>query len=273
MRRPGVYLVEKEVAAPAVSLAAELRIDRAAPIEDHAAIEILNDILGGSGFRSRLMERLRSDEGLTYGIYSYVSHEGRPGVPGSIGAGYETKKPSMARSIRSVQEEWDRIASGAVSQAEVDEQVDAWRNRFIFKYTNAFSSVHRLMANEMDDRPYDWDRRFLDAVQKVTPADVARVAKAYVRPKDLTISIFGMPSDEDRAALGKAYALTVLPKDEVFRGGYDQPDEPKPKAAATSAPAESAKAPGPSREERPRRSARPAAATPARKDWRWHPRG
>ena len=53
-------------------------------MKDHAAIEILNDILGGSGFRSRLMERLRSDEGLTYGIYSFIAHQGRPGVPGAL---------------------------------------------------------------------------------------------------------------------------------------------------------------------------------------------
>src|SRR6185369_17191334 len=103
--------------------------------------EILNDILGGSGFRSRLMERLRSDEGLTYGIYSSLSHAGRPGVPGDIGAGYETKKPSLARSIQTVQEEFDKIVAADVSKNEVAEQVDAWRNRFIFQFTNSFYSV------------------------------------------------------------------------------------------------------------------------------------
>jgi len=219
--RPGAYLVEKEVSAPAVSLIQQIKVDRRAPLEDHAALEILNDILGGSGFRSRLMERLRSDEGLTYGVYSYLLHDGRPGVPGEVGAGYETKKVSVARSIASVVDEFQKLARGKVSAAEVTEQIDGWRNRFVFRFTNDFFSVRRLMQNELDDRPYDYDRRLLDAIQKVTPADVERMAKRYLKPDSLSISVFGLLTDEDRKTLTERYGLKVLPRAEVFRGGYD----------------------------------------------------
>ncbi len=219
--RPGVYVVEKEVSAPAVSLIQQIRVDRKAPLEDHAALEILNDILGGSDFRSRLMERLRSDEGLTYGVYSYLSHDGRPGVPGAAGAGWETKKVSVARSIAIVVDEFRKMAEGKVSPAEVTEQIDAWRNRFVFRYTNDFYSVSRLMRNELDDQPYDYDRRLLDAIQKVTPTDVERVAKRYLKPDQLSISVFGALTDEDRQALTTRYGLKVLTKAEVFRGGFD----------------------------------------------------
>jgi zinc protease len=221
--RPGLYVVEKEVSAPSVNVMHQIKVDRTAPIEDHAALEILNDILGGSGFRSRLMERLRSDEGLTYGIYSFLAHDARPGVPGEVEASYETKQLSVARSIDSVVEEFRKIAQGKVSPAEVQEQIEAWRNRFVFKFTNDFYSVNRLMQKELDDRPYDWDRRILDAVQKVTPADVERVAAKYLRPEDLTICIFGSQTAPDRQALAAKYPVTVLPKSVVFRGGFDEP--------------------------------------------------
>jgi zinc protease len=188
--RPGAYVVDKELPNPSISVALQLPVDRTAPLADHAAIEILNEILGGSGFRSRLMERLRSDEGLTYGIYSRVSHQGRPGVPGSFMATYQTGKDTVAYSLASVFAEVAKIVEADVSQAEVDEQVEAWRNRFIFRYTNAFYSVSRLMHNELDDRPYDFDRQELDAVQKVMVADVP-VAKQYLKPESLTVSIFG----------------------------------------------------------------------------------
>ncbi|MBZ5639966.1 MAG: insulinase family protein, partial [Acidobacteriia bacterium] len=225
--RPGLYAVEKEVSAPAVSVVHEIKVDRKAPLQDHAALEILNDILGGSGFRSRLMERLRSDEGLTYGIYSYLLHDARPGVPGEVGASYETKKASVARSIESVYEEFRKMAGGEVSQAEVQEQIDAWRNRFVFEFTNDFYSVARLMRQEIDDRPYDYDRQLLDAVQKVTPADVERVAKRYLKTENLSISVFGALTDEDRKTLAGKFHLKVLPKSEVFRGGYDAPEPSK----------------------------------------------
>jgi zinc protease len=205
----------------------EIKVDRKATLEDHAALEILNDILGGSGFRSRLMERLRSDEGLTYGVYSYLSHDGRPGVPGEIGASYETKKASVAQSIASLDEEFRKMADGKVSEAEVQEQIDAWRNRFVFEFTNDFYSVARLMDQEIEDRPYDYDRRLLDAVQKVTPADVERVAKRYLKPGKLSISVFGALTDEDRETLSRKFRLKVLPKSEVFRGGYDATEPSK----------------------------------------------
>ena len=225
--RPGLYLVEKEVSAPAISVLHEIPVDRTIPLADHAAIEILNDILGGSGFRSRLMERLRSDEGLTYGISSHMVHDGRPGVPGQVAASYQTKKASVARSIASVTEEFQKIARGTVSPAEVQEQIDAWRNRFVFDFTDEFYSVERLMEQELDDRPYDYDRQLLEAVQKVTPADVERVAKKYLKPGNLTICVFGKLTDEDRRVVGEKYSLTVLPRETVFRGGYDEPAKPQ----------------------------------------------
>ena len=229
---PGVYVVEKDLPQPAVRIAHEIRVDRSAPMEDHAAIEILNDILGGSGFRSRLMERLRSDEGLTYGIYSFMSHQGRPGVPGSVGVSYQTRKDAVARSIGSVIEEFRKIIEEEVSPAEIEEQIEAWRNRFVFRYTNEFYNVSRLMSNELDDRPYDYDRLELDAVQKVEVKDVRRVARKYLKPEHLAISIYGSLTDEDRAALDETHSITMLAREEVFKGGYHEEKEEKKKAAA-----------------------------------------
>lgn len=189
-------------------------------------MEILNDILGGSGFRSRLMERLRSDEGLTYGIGSGVVHQRRPGEPGSIQISYQTKRESVARSIASVQEEFRRIIEQEVGEPEVAEQIEAWRNRFVFRYTNDFSIVSRLMYNELDERPYDFDRQELDAVQKVTIKDVQRVARKYLKPENLTVTVFGTPTDEDRQALAQRFTLKVLPREDVFSGGYDEARQP-----------------------------------------------
>jgi predicted Zn-dependent peptidase len=222
VRRPGVFVVEKDVSAPAVMLVQMAKLDRTAAEADHAALEVLNDILGGSGFRSRLTERVRSDEGLTYGIRSWLVHESRPGVPGRLGISYQTKKTTVVRSIDSVMDEVRKIATQAVSEAEVREQVDAWTNRFIFDFTNDFATVSRLMSHELDDRPFDRDRQLLKAVQAVRVEDVTRVAKAYVRPEDFTICVFGKLGEADMAALRERYEVRVLPKSEVFKGGYDE---------------------------------------------------
>jgi Zn-dependent M16 (insulinase) family peptidase len=85
------------------------------------------------------------------------------------------------------------------------------------------------MGSELDDRPYDYDRRLLDAIQKVTPKDVKRVAGKYLDPSKLTIAIFGSLTDEDRKKLKERFGITVLPREAVFKGGYE--DAPAPGAA------------------------------------------
>ena len=218
--KPGVFVVEKDLPQPAVRIVQEVTVDRTASEEDHAAIEIMNDIFGGSGFRSRLMERLRSDEGLTYGIRSGFFHEGREGTPGGVAISYQTKKESVARSIESVLEELERMRREEVSAAELQEQIQAWRNSFIFRFTSEFFSVSRLMGHELDDRPYDRDQEQLDMIEKVTAGDVLRAAQTYMDPSKVTIAVFGVLTPEDEAALSENYGLTKLSKEEVFKGGY-----------------------------------------------------
>jgi len=219
--RPGVFVVEKDLPQVAVRLSGQLPVDRTALEDDHAALEILNGILGGS-FRSRLMERLRTDEGLTYGAYSSLVHENRPKVPGEIEIGFQTKQASVARSVGIALEELRKIVEVGVTSAEVDEQIESWRNQFVFNFTNDFQNVSRLMSHELNERPYDWDSCQLQAVQKTTPGEVQRVAKRYLDPGKLTIAVFGTLTDADRKILADTYGLTILKREDVFQGGYEE---------------------------------------------------
>jgi len=220
VQRPGVFIVEKDIPQPAISFVQELSIDRTASPQEHAAIEILNEILGGSGFRSRLMERIRSDEGLTYGISSRLGHDQRAGVPGHFSISYQTRREAAGHSIAAVLEEVEKIFAEPVSEAEVREQIQAWSNSFVFNYENETYSVQRLMENELDERPYDFDGQRLTEIQRVTPADVAAVARKYLDPRQVTIAIFGQLTPQDEEALRARFPVTKLAREEVFRGGY-----------------------------------------------------
>jgi predicted Zn-dependent peptidase len=218
--RPGVFIVEKDIPQPAITLVQELPIDRAVSPKEHAAVEILNEILGGSGFRSRLMERIRSDEGLTYGINSRLGHDQREGVPGQFSISYQTRREAAGHSITAVLEECEKICAEPVSEAEVREQIQAWSNSFVFNYENEAYSVQRLMDNELDDQPLDFDGLRLAQIQQVTPADVAAAARKYFDPQKLTIAVIGQLTPEDEEALRARFPVTKLEREEVFRGGY-----------------------------------------------------
>ena len=133
---------------------------------------------------------------------------------------------SVAKSVDSVMEEVQRVMTEKVGAPEVQEQVDAWRNRFIFRFTNDFYSVSRLMSHELDERPYDRDQEVLAAIQKVTVDDVHRVARKHLKPESLAITIFGKLTDEDRTELTERFGLTAYTKEQVFTGGYDETSRP-----------------------------------------------
>ena len=88
---PGVYLVDKEVNQGRVTILLP-GIQRDDP--DFPATQVMNDILGGGGFTSRIMNRVRSDEGLAYGAGS--AFPGGVYYPLAFQAGFASKSRTVA---------------------------------------------------------------------------------------------------------------------------------------------------------------------------------
>src|SRR6185436_10777212 len=83
---PGAYLVDKDVNQGRVSMMLP-GITRDDP--DYFAVLVMNDILGGGGFTSRLVNRVRSDEGLAYDTQS--SFPGGIYYPQTFTVGFQSK--------------------------------------------------------------------------------------------------------------------------------------------------------------------------------------
>jgi len=218
---PGVHIVHKAIPQPAVRILQEIPIDRSRVDEgEHAALEILNRILGGSGFRSHLMERLRTDEGLTYGVSSSLRHEDRPGVPGMLTVSFQTGGDKLARAVEIVEEECRKLAEQPPAVDEVHEQIEAWRNSFLFRFENPAQAVTRLMHHELDDRPWDRDRRLLERIEGVRPEEVRRAAERWLDPSRLSVAVFGSPEPAQIELLQSRHPIRIWEQDEVFSGDY-----------------------------------------------------
>jgi len=88
------------------------------PHPDYYAVSLLNYILGGSGFTSRLGTRVRSDEGLTYSIYSYA--ESNYTYPGTFHVDFYTKTESYPKAVSIVLEELDKTVKNGVTAEELE---------------------------------------------------------------------------------------------------------------------------------------------------------
>ena len=183
---PAIYYVDQDVPQGGVIMGLR-SIRRDDP--DLAAAEIMNDILGGGGFSSRITKRVRSDEGLAYSAGSRLA----PGTwdDGTWGASFQSKSPTVALAIDLILNEMAGIRDGEVT----DEEMDVAKGSIIETFPTIFQSKHGTVsifaADELTGRDPGFWTRWRDQVRAVTRADVRRVANRLLDDDALAIVIVG----------------------------------------------------------------------------------
>ena len=184
---PGIYLVDKADVNQGRVAIGHLGTGRDNP-NRHALI-IMNDILGGGGFSSRLMSRIRSDEGLAYSVYT------RFGLgtyyDGVFRTGFQSRSETVARASSIVIEEIERIRSEPVSEAELRISKTSFIETFTRNFSSTSSTASLFVANEYTGRDSEYLARYRDRINAVSGDDVLRVAREYLKPNELVILVVG----------------------------------------------------------------------------------
>lgn len=189
MAKPGVYLVNKEVNQGRVSLMLP-GIMRDNP--DYFSLIIMNDILGGGGFTSRLVNRVRSDEGLAYSVGS--SFPGGVYFPYVFNAGFQSKSRTVAYATSIIIEEVKRIAAEPVTAEELENAKRGYIDRLPRSFASKAQTVGVLAGEEFTGRfatEPDYWQGVVAKIKAVTREDVQRVAKKYLAPEKLVILVVG----------------------------------------------------------------------------------
>ncbi len=183
---PGVYLV------PVPVHKATLRIGhRGIRYSDKRllAFQVVSYIFGEGSFQSRLTERVRTEEGLTYGIFSYVI----PGwvFPGTTIVQASTDPPNVSRVIELVREEVQLLAEKGVTLQEID----AAKKSMIARFAGFFEDLHDTLTAtallEYRGRPLDFYATYRKRLGALTPEEINRAARAFLKPGELKILIAG----------------------------------------------------------------------------------
>ena len=204
--KPGVYFIERNVNQSAIRFG-HLGIDNNNP--DRYAVSVMNFILGGAGFNSRMTSRVRSDEGLAYSVGTRF--ETGANDLGTFYAFCQTKSSSTLKALQLMKAEVERIREAPVSGEELAMAKDSYVNRYIFQFTSASQIVGQLMALEYDDRPRDLLEVYLDRIRAVTAEDVQRVAQEYLHPDKISYLVVGKKAqlDGDLATLGQVTQIEL----------------------------------------------------------------
>ncbi len=180
-----VYYVYKDINQANV-LMGHLGIQRKNP--DYFPVMIMNFILGGGSFTSRIPGRIRSDEGLAYSAYSAFQTARDLGL---FLISCQTKLESTNRAISIALEELEKIRKTPIDKDELAQAKETFMNQFIFRFTTSASIVAQKVDIEYEDLPLNYLETYLDNVQSVTQEDVQRVAKKYLHPDEIKILVVG----------------------------------------------------------------------------------
>jgi len=160
---------------------------------------VMNYILGGGGFNSRLMREIRSDRGLAYSAYSYFQIGRR--LPGPFVAGTETKNASVGPAISLTRKIMQELRDHPVTEEELQLAKESQINSFVFGFENTHSVVSQQMSLAFYGYPADYLAKYRQRIAAVTVADVQRVAREFIDLARQQIVLVGNPQ-EFRSELG-----------------------------------------------------------------------
>ncbi len=156
---------------------------------DYVPLAIANDILGGSSFRSRLFNDVRTKRGLAYSVGSRLNTGTHDQGVWLMRA--ETKLPSTQEVVSRFLANMERVRTELVTDEELAEAKEAYVNSFVFSFTSPAAIVSRFMDLEYDGLPKDFLQQLRARVVALTKEDLLAAAKKHFHPDRLTIVAVG----------------------------------------------------------------------------------
>ena len=172
--------------------------------QDAIVASVLNNILGGSGFQTRLMQNLREDKAYTYGSYSSISPDE---VIGAFSAGASVRNAVTDSAVTEILFEMDRLVKEPVADSTLQTVKNIMTGSFARSLERPQTIANFALNIEKYKLPKDFYETYLQKLNAVTVADVQAMAKRVLRPSNAYITVVGNREVADKltkfAASGK----------------------------------------------------------------------
>lgn len=165
--------------------------------KDFFAVYLMNYVLGGGGFSSRLMTEMREKRGLTYGIDTDLVTLDHVGF---LTGRFETSNAKVRESLDLLRQEWQSMAESGPDSAELDAARTYLLGYYPRNLTTTSRAAETLLGIQMDHLGIDYMETRRREIEAVTLDDVKRVARKWLDPDSLTIVISGKPDGVEGTA-------------------------------------------------------------------------
>lgn len=190
----GVFLIPRDLSQSTVVMGQRGGVSQGSGAEYYAS-RIGNSILGGGGFSSRLLTRIRTERGWAYSASSVWTTPSRH--EGMVGAITQTKSGSTVAAIQLILDTMEEMRMEPPSSEEVRRTIAQIVNGAVFNFQDPAQMVSREMYYLSQGLETDWMEQYLRGIQKVSPRDVLRVFHSHVDPENMIILILGNPEEFD----------------------------------------------------------------------------
>ena len=184
-----VQLIDKDLTQASVVLG-HVGVARSNP--DYYAVSVMNYILGGGGFSSRMMNDIRDNKGLVYSIYSRFSVNRDPGA---FAVSFQTKSGSTNEAIQGVLQEINRIRTEPVGETELAEAKAYLIGSFPLRLDTTAKLASLLSSVEYYRLGLDYFQKYPEYIRKVSREDVLRAAQKYLDPKNYALVVVAKQSE------------------------------------------------------------------------------
>ncbi|MEX2614992.1 MAG: pitrilysin family protein [Alphaproteobacteria bacterium] len=157
---------------------------------DYYAAYVMNYVLGGGGFASRLYHEVREKRGLAYSVYSYLNPTRHGAL---ISGGVATRNDRVATSLSVIRDEWLRMYEEGPSESELANAKTFLNGSFPLRLSSTSSIARLLVSMQYHKLGQDYIERRAEIIDAVTLDDVRRVAKRLLAPEKLTVVVVGKP--------------------------------------------------------------------------------
>jgi len=151
---------------------------------------VLNHILGGGGFTSRLYDEIREKRGLAYSIGTYLY----PLRHAALIQGYGgTANERVAETLKVLKDQWRRMAEKGVSAEDLTDAKTYLIGSYPLRFTSSGRIASILVSMQLENLGIDYLDRRNSLVEAVTREDVNRLAKSLLDPDNLVVVVVGAP--------------------------------------------------------------------------------
>ncbi len=184
----GETLVVRRPMTQSILMLGEPGVKRADP--DWFPAYVMNYVLGGGGFSSRLTEEVREKRGLTYGVYSYLYPYDHAAL---IVVGGSTKNAKAGEALALIKAEWARMAEGGITEKELADAKTYLTGSFPLQLSSSAAIARLVLQVRHDNLGIDYLNRRNGLIEAVTLEDVKRVAKRLLDPAKFATVVVGQP--------------------------------------------------------------------------------